>query len=464
MYNKESAFTPNDLQLAEEEFLYASSLETQQHASSLQTQNTPSLPAQDTSSHEIKQASPLQAQLASSLHVQNTSLLQAQNSSSLHAKNTSSLHAQNSSSLQAQDTSRFAYVFLMAGCDPTNPNYLGYIYNIMISKRMLVERGSTQDVLILVRMHAKVDDTVLPAEQESMLSKTGVKIKYLPKPEVDNFHTAMMDKFRILTLTEYERVIFLDSDVLPIWNLDYMFEKSVGENATIEENVILAYKGEPANGGFFMLKPDKEDYKEVLALIDKTQSSGYHFNETLGWGHVITPPDAWVPYKGENGTEWNWHGAFSDQGLLYYWTKYHKKKVSIIIKDKIQKWGSNEKGDSVMVSEIFSKNIFGKPKKFILSPGNHHKGDHPYCDFEHFVQTFKPWLPMQARNPPDDVKNIDDSENTKVLWYHLLRKLNKELELGINVENLKIGRPSLGLFPTNEMVQETLNAKTSKKF
>lgn len=211
--------------------------------------------------------------------------------------------------------SRFAYAFLVAGCHPEETMYLGYIYNIIIAKKILMDRGSTQDVFVMIRMHKDTNSTRLPPEHESIFIKAGVKFKYIPKPLVDNFHTAMMDKFQILNLTQYERVLFLDSDVMPIYNMDYMFHHSVGANATLEENVVLAYKGEPANGGFFMMKPDEQDYLELLKVIEKTENYGYFFNTTFGWGHIITPPDAWVPYKGMNGTLWNWHGAFSDQVL-----------------------------------------------------------------------------------------------------------------------------------------------------
>ena len=42
------------------------------------------------------------------------------------------------------------------------------------------------------------------------------------------FTQAMLDKFQILDLTEYSRVIFLDSDVIPLCNMDYTFEFSEG--------------------------------------------------------------------------------------------------------------------------------------------------------------------------------------------------------------------------------------------
>ena len=70
----------------------------------------------------------------------------------------------------------------------------------------------------------------------------------------------MLDKFQILDLTEYSRVIFLDSDVIPLCNMDYIFELSEGGrvgngNMTLKENLVVAWKHEPSQGGLFMLRP-----------------------------------------------------------------------------------------------------------------------------------------------------------------------------------------------------------------
>jgi hypothetical protein len=58
---------------------------------------------------------------------------------------------------------------------------------------------------------------------------------------------AVLDKFRILGLVEYRRVLLMDGDVMPNTSLDYLFEMSDGENATLKENLITAGKMEPAN-------------------------------------------------------------------------------------------------------------------------------------------------------------------------------------------------------------------------
>ena len=74
----------------------------------------------------------------------------------------------------------------------------------------------------MIRMHVDTNEEKLPQEDEEILNKSGIIVKYLPKARADNFHTAMMDKFRILQFVEYDRILYLDSDVIPLNNLDYV--------------------------------------------------------------------------------------------------------------------------------------------------------------------------------------------------------------------------------------------------
>lgn len=108
----------------------------------------------------------------------------------------------------------------------------------------------------------------------------------------------MMEKFRILTLTEYSRVMYLDYDVLPTCNLDYMFDlsdpvpKSSGllSNADsdfrLKENVIVAYQSEPSSGGIFILKPNASDYDHIKRIIHEKEARALnepypHWNSTV---------------------------------------------------------------------------------------------------------------------------------------------------------------------------------------
>ena len=94
----------------------------------------------------------------------------------------------------------------------------------------------------------------------------------------------MLEKFRLLNLTDYSRVMYLDYDVMPTCNLDYLFDLSdplsessglvssavdstTNKMIRLKENVIVAYKNEPSSGGIFILKPNATDYNHIRRII-----------------------------------------------------------------------------------------------------------------------------------------------------------------------------------------------------
>ena len=202
--------------------------------------------------------------------------------------------------------SRFAYAFLIAGCDPNHPSYLGFLYNVLVSRYILRLKGSAADVVLLIRMkHAK--DSSLPAEEERWLHDSGIRVQYLPPSPEESFYSAMMAKFYILNLTDYSRVLYLDADVLPLCNLDYVFEQS--QQGILKENFVVAWWGEPALGAIFMLHPGVGEYERLEEIVAKQKAKARNrwppFDEVEGWGHKIEPHDAWITMKRPRDTLWN---------------------------------------------------------------------------------------------------------------------------------------------------------------
>jgi hypothetical protein len=60
-------------------------------------------------------------------------------------------------------------------------------------------------------------------------------------------YRTMLDKFRILSLTECNRVLFMDGDVMARGSFDYLYHLSM--SGTLGENVVVAGKTEPVKGG-----------------------------------------------------------------------------------------------------------------------------------------------------------------------------------------------------------------------
>jgi alpha-N-acetylglucosamine transferase len=145
-------------------------------------------------------------------------------------------------------------------------------------------RESIMDLHVMVRMSESTEAERLPQEEEDLLRRANITLRYLPKAKEDTFFTAMMEKFVVLEYEEYDRILFMDADVLPLCNLDYLLVHSM--TGRLKPNVVLAWHSEPASGGFFILQPGKKKRLDEIVeerrkrQVNKTE----YFDSYLGWG------------------------------------------------------------------------------------------------------------------------------------------------------------------------------------
>jgi hypothetical protein len=178
----------------------------------------------------------------------------------------------------------------------------------------------------MVQLSAATTATTLTSLEEEVFDKLNITIVYLPKPplpEMETFYSLVVQgKFYILNLVQYSRVMFMDIDIFPRCNLDYLFALSEpvvsAENSNIstgpllKENVVMGWKHEPSNAALFMLKPQAGAYNNVLQpIIDEKESRPW--DPVLGWGQRIEASDPWMAPSGMIGTNWSWAYAFADQ-------------------------------------------------------------------------------------------------------------------------------------------------------
>lgn len=218
------------------------------------------------------------------------------------------------SSRQIVTSGRYAFAFVIGGCRPEEPGYRGFLYDVWIAARMFQRVQSRADVVVFVQMSSKSPHARLPAREENVTEALGIRLIYLEENPHANFYEITLDKFRVVNMTDYDRVIFLDSDVMPLGNMDYIFELSM--QGILEETFVLAGWHEPANGGFFMVTPRAGDWNQVQAIVFRREVQGagigYNkekFDSVKGWGHTILPPDFWQSRKMEKESNWTFHAG-----------------------------------------------------------------------------------------------------------------------------------------------------------
>ena len=372
-------------------------------------------------------------------------------------------------SLQA--TSPFAYVFLLAGCDPEQPFYRGFLFNILLAADQFKNAWSSQaDVVVMIRMSSSSSSSSnnnnaigtkqmqqpprLPSVEEEWLQSVNAKIVYLPAATVDKeqnknetFQDVQFLKFHVLQLLQYQRILFLDSDVLPLCNLDYLFEMSVA--GILRENMVLAWTKAPANGGFFMLQPVPGAYEQIQTIRQQQRDASRNlplpkFDKVQGWGRTMNVNDPWYSFqKRLSGHKWSFYASYLDQGLLYHYVKFVRQSVSIVLGKTVQNFRPSTDGlNTTVVLDMTLHEPFvnvtcrrqtrkRRKDRYFHHPATGNQLAHipPYGDFAHFYSIFKPWENSEAARAVMKTKN--DADNVLEYWFFLLRRLNERLKMGL---------------------------------
>lgn len=262
--------------------------------------------------------------------------------------------------------------------------------------------------------------------------------------------------------------MFMDSDVMTMGNMDYIFEFSA--LGLLKKNLIFAGPVEPASGGSFMLQPTPGAWDRMVQIIHAKEQRGAklpypHWDNSLGWGHIIdNSTDYYQFVGGKKHSKWDFYGSFADQGLLYHWVKYEEKSVSIVFKEDIQNWDVLGDDGVIRLQDTISISVFDKNstynRKCWPSYLNYKPCSPPHGDFVHFTGTKKPWL----AGPPNDFNSSDPYHSPSHYWFHILSILNKQLDMKLDFSRWESRkRPLLGLYPKHNDAASTEYALTAAR-
>lgn len=280
--------------------------------------------------------------------------------------------------------SKNAYVSLIHGVD-SSYRYRGFLYNALITKKIFKELGSTADFIVLVgySSYKEEENKHLFEDDIKLLELSGIRVYFLPRiiryPAKTKVSFAEMALLKVLpfSFTIYDRLQFLDGDVMPHKNMDCFFQLNINSYNTGSAS--------PVNSGWYLIIPNMQHYNELMKLAGWRLETKW--NETIGWGTII--PQS-LKYRGGDKSVRSWHfnGASLDQGLVTHFFVLNTGEIQIIDTNDTKIYSSNYK---------FTKSTFSKELKCC-------NGIISTSFFAHFTGRNKPWLAESIRKPNSLVK------------------------------------------------------------
>lgn len=141
--------------------------------------------------------------------------------------------------------------------------------------------GSTRDLVILV-------DKYISDHDRSGLEMAGWQVRTIdrirnPKAEKDSYNEWNYSKFRLWQQTDYDKIIFIDSDLLILQNIDFLFGMPELSATGNHEQLF--------NSGVMVIEPSNCTFQLLMDHVDQVESynggdQGY-LNEMLTWWHRI---------------------------------------------------------------------------------------------------------------------------------------------------------------------------------
>lgn len=204
-----------------------------------------------------------------------------------------------------------------------------------------------------------------------------------------------------------------------VWRKDF-------EQPPLQENFVITSPNDPSNGGNFILAPHPGDLQRINKIIqtkERKVAQGIPFDKKMGWGADIGRWDAVL----QHGFGWTFLAASGDQGLLYYWVKYVKRKVSVQAGyERFETWVPLPNGT------LFLKNVSEWPIPSHNSVHLWRKGRSGVRkDFYHFMGLAKPWNQTFS-----DLSKKTMYKSAVYYWQYCLKKIDKKFNVGIDFNNL----------------------------
>ncbi|WOK96548.1 UDP-glucuronate:xylan alpha-glucuronosyltransferase 3 [Canna indica] len=156
-----------------------------------------------------------------------------------------------------------------------------YVCGAIAAAHSIRSSGTARDLVILV-------DEAVSRRDRTGLEAAGWKVRTIrrirnPKAKRDAYNEYNYSKFRLWQLTDYDKIVFIDADLLVLRNIDFLFAlpeiSAAGNDGTIFNSGLMVV--EPSNCTFGLLM---DRIEEITSYNGGDQ--GY-LNEIFTWWHRV---------------------------------------------------------------------------------------------------------------------------------------------------------------------------------
>ncbi|XP_042488354.1 UDP-glucuronate:xylan alpha-glucuronosyltransferase 2-like [Macadamia integrifolia] len=154
-----------------------------------------------------------------------------------------------------------------------------YVCGAIVLAQSILATGTNRDLVILI-------DKTISQPKRDALAASGWKIRIIerirnPKAEKNTYNEYNYSKLRLWQLTDYDKIIFIDSDILVLKNMDILFQ--------FPQMSARGNDGFIFNSGVMAIEPSNCTFKAFMDLKDEIVSynggdQGF-LNEVFMWWH-----------------------------------------------------------------------------------------------------------------------------------------------------------------------------------
>lgn len=157
-----------------------------------------------------------------------------------------------------------------------------YVCGAITLARSLLQTGTKRDLILLL------DNSSISAPKQEALASAGWKIRIIerirnPRARNNSYNEYNYSKFRLWQLTDYDKIIFLDSDIIVLRNIDILFHfpqlSATGNDGSIFNSGVMVI--EPSNCTFTTFV---QRVREVVSYNGGDQG---FLNEIFVWWHRL---------------------------------------------------------------------------------------------------------------------------------------------------------------------------------